>query len=82
MGECVGFWEKNAYLNSFKPRSSKDGTFNLGTQLETKGFTPKAIFKLASNISRMVRLARNTGVAVTIACSRATVAENPMLQVE
>ena len=40
----------------FKPRSCKDGTFNLGTQLETKGFTPKTIFKLASNIPRMVRI--------------------------
>ena len=30
----------------FKPGSSKDGTFNLGSPLETKGFTPKAIFKL------------------------------------
>ena len=49
----------------FKPRSSKDVTFNLGTPLETKGFTPKArkaMFKLATNISRMVRIARNTGV--------------------
>ena len=31
----------------FRPRSSKDGTwFNLGSPLETKRFTPKAIFKL------------------------------------
>ena len=30
----------------FQPRSSKDGMFNLGSPLETKGFTPKAIFKL------------------------------------
>ena len=30
----------------FKPRSSKDGTFNLGSPLKTKGFPPKAIFKL------------------------------------
>ena len=31
----------------FKPGSSKDGTwFNLGSPLETKGFTPKAIFNL------------------------------------
>ena len=51
----------------FKPRSSKDGMFNLGSPLETKGFmptAPKAMFKLAANISRMVRIARNTGVAV------------------
>ena len=27
----------------FKPRSSKDGTFNLGSPLETEGFTPAAI---------------------------------------
>ena len=57
----------------FKPRSSKDGTFNLGTPLETKGFTPKArkaMFKLATNISRMVRIAHNTSVAVTRACSQ------------
>ena len=28
----------------FKPHSSKDGTFHLGSPLETKGFTPTAIF--------------------------------------
>ena len=66
----------------FKPRSSKDETFNLGSPLETKGFTPKAIFKFATNISKMVRIARNTGVAVARACSRASTAENPMLHVE
>ena len=66
----------------FKPRSCKDGTFNLGTQLETKGFTPKTIFKLASNIPRIVRIARNTGVAVRRACSRLGAAENPMLHDE
>ena len=48
----------------------------------TKGFTPTAIFKFATNISRMVRIVRNTGVAVTRACSRASAAENPMLHVE
>ena len=69
----------------FKPRSSKDGMFNLGSPLETKGFmptAPKAMFKLAANISRMVRIARNTGVAVTRACSRASAAENSTLHVE
>ena len=30
----------------FKLRSSKDGTFNLGSPLKTKGFPPKAIFKM------------------------------------
>ena len=48
----------------FKPRSSKDGTFNLGSPLETKGFTPKAMFKFATNISRIIRIVRNTSVAV------------------
>ena len=69
----------------FKPRSSKDGTFNLGTPLETKGFTPKArkaMFKLATNISRMVRIARNTSVAVTRTCSRVSAAGNSTLHVE
>ena len=69
----------------FKPRSSKDGTFNLGTPLETRGFTPKArkaMFKLATNISRMVRIARNTSVAVTRACSRASATGNSTLHVE
>ena len=66
----------------FKPLSSNDGTFNLGPPLETKGITPKAIFKLATNVSRMVPIARNTGVAVTRTCSRASTAENPMLRVE
>ena len=66
----------------FKPRLGKDGTFHFGSPLETKGFTPKAIFKFATNISRMVRIARNTDVAVTRACSRASAAENLMLHVE
>ena len=66
----------------FKPRSCKDGTFNLDTQLETKGFTPKAIFKLASDISRIVRTALNTVVAVRRACSRPSAAENLMLHIE
>ena len=30
----------------FKPRSNKDGTFNLGSPLETKGFTPTAISRI------------------------------------
>ena len=30
----------------------------------------------------MVRIARNTGVAVARACSRASAAENPMLHIE
>ena len=30
----------------FKPGSSKDGTFNLGSPLKTKGITPEAMFKL------------------------------------
>ena len=34
----------------FKPRSSKDGTFNLGSPLKTKEFTPKAIFKFSTNV--------------------------------
>ena len=53
----------------FKTRSSKDGTFNPGSPLETKGFTLTAIFKFATNISRMVRIVRNTGVAVTRTCA-------------
>ena len=43
-------WENVSDLGEkcmFRPRSSKDGTwFNLGSPLETKRFTPKAIFKL------------------------------------
>ena len=31
----------------FKPRSNKDGTFNLSSPLETKGFTPTAIFYIS-----------------------------------
>ena len=34
----------------FKPRSSKDGTFNLSTPLKTKELTPKAIFKFSTNV--------------------------------
>ena len=70
-------WEKCR----FKPHSSKDETFNLASPLETKGFTPKAMFKFATNISRMVRIAtaRNTGMAVARACSLASVAEDPMV---
>ena len=65
-----------------KPRSSKDQTFNLGSLLKTKGFTPMAMFKFATNISRIIRIVCNTGVAVTRACSRASAEENPMLHVE
>ena len=64
----------------FKPPLSKDGTFHFGSPLETKGFTPKAIFKFATNISRILRIVCNTGMAVTRACSRAK--ENPILHVE
>ena len=66
----------------FKPRSSKDGTFNLGSPLETKGFTLTAIFKFATKISRMVRIVRNTGVAVRRTCSRTSAAENSVPHVE
>ena len=66
----------------FKPLSSNDGTFNLGPPLETKRITPKAVFKLATNVSRMVPIARNTGVAVARTCLRASAAENPMLHDE
>ena len=66
----------------FKPCSSKGGMFNLGSPLETKGFTPRAIFKFATNISRMVRIVRNTGVAVTRTCSRTSVAENSVPHAE
>ena len=42
--------------------------FNLGSPkcspLEMIGFTPTAILKFATNISRVIRIARNTGVAV------------------
>ena len=62
----------------FSPGSSKDGTFNLGSPLETKGFTPTAIFKFATNISRMDRIVRNTGVAVGRTCA----AENSVPHVE
>ena len=53
MGEFVGFWEETINLGS--PKCSP---------LETKGFTPTAIFKFARNISRMIRIASNTGVPV------------------
>ena len=53
VGEFVGFLQETINLGS--PKCSP---------LETIGFTPTAIFKFATNISRMVRIARNTGVAV------------------
>ena len=53
MGEFVGFWEEKFNLGSPKYSS-----------LETIGFTPTAIFKFATNISRMIRIARNPGVAL------------------
>ena len=65
-----------------KLRSSKDQMFNLGSLLKTKGFPSKAMFKFATSISRIIRIVRNTGVAVTRACSRASAEENPMLYVE
>ena len=78
VGEFVGFWVEK---------------FNLGfpkcSPLEMIGFTPTAIFKFATNISRMIRIARNTGVALKAptllllrACTRAGAAENSMLHVE
>ena len=67
-----------------KSRSNKDETFNLGSPLEQKGFTPKAIFLNLPQIFQEynLRIARSTGVANTRACSRASEAENPMLPVE
>ena len=65
-----------------KPRVSKDQTFNLGSLLKTKGFPPKAMFKFATNISRIILIVCNTGVAVTRACSRASAEENAMFHVE
>ena len=53
MGEFVGFLDEMLHLGSLKC-----------SPLETRGFTPTAIFKFATNISRVVRIARNTGVAV------------------
>ena len=79
MGECVEFWEKNECFNLFRARMER---LISALRFLTKGFTPTAIFKFATNISRMVRIVRNTGVAVTRACSRASAAENPMLHVE
>ena len=44
MGEFVGLWEVKFNLGSSKC-----------SPLETIGFTPTAIFKFATNISRMIR---------------------------
>ena len=38
----------------FKPLSSNDGTFYLGPSVEDERFTPKAMFKLATNISSLL----------------------------
>ena len=65
-----------------KPLLSKDKPFNLGSPLKTKGFPPKAMFKFATNISRIILIVCNTGVAITRACSRASAAENAMRHVE
>ena len=48
----------------FKPRSSKDGTLNLGSPMETKGFTPTAIFLNLPQIFQEynLRIARSTQV--------------------
>ena len=64
-----------------KPLSSKDKPFNLSSPLKTKVFPPKAMFKFATNISRIILIVCNTGVAVTRACSRASAEENAMLHV-
>ena len=53
VGEFVGFWGETINLGS--PKCSP---------LETIGFTATEIFKFATNISRMVRIARNPGVPV------------------
>ena len=65
-------------LNLVRARTQ---TFSLGSPLKTKGFPPKAMFKFATNISRILRIVCNTGVAVTAACSRASAEENAMLHV-
>ena len=53
MGEFVGFLQET--INLGPPKCSP---------LETIGFTPTAIFKFATNISRMIRIASNSGVPV------------------
>ena len=79
VGECVGFWEKNACFNLVRARMER---LMSALRFLTKGFTPTAIFKFATNISRMVRIVRNTGVAVTRTCSRTSAAENSVPHVE
>ena len=79
VGECVGLWEKNACFNLVRARMER---LMSALRFLTKGFTPKAIFKFATNISRMVRIVRNTGVAVTRTCSRTSAAENSVPHVE
>ena len=62
-------------LNLVRARTQ---TFSLGSPLKTKGFPPKAMFKFATNISRILRIVCNTGVAVTRTCA----AENSVPHVE
>ena len=79
MGECVGFWEKNGCFNLVRARMER---LMSALRFLTKGFTPTASFKFATNISRMVRIVRNTGVAVTRTFSRTSAAENSVPHVE
>ena len=78
VGECVGFWEKNAYLNLVRARMER-----LISALRWKRKDSRLRqFLNCHKYFKIVRIARNTGVAVTRACSRASAAENPMLHVE
>ena len=78
VGECVGFWEKNAYLNLVRARMERLISA-LRWKRKDSGLRQ---FLNCHKYFKIVRIARNTGVAVTRACSRASAAENPMLHVE
>ena len=80
MGEFVGFWEENACLNLVRARMERLISALRWRRKNSRLRRFLNFPQMFKNI--MVRIARNTGVAVTRTCSRASAAENPLLHVE
>ena len=72
-------WEKNACLDLVRARMEHGLISALRWKRKDSRLRQ---FLNCHKYFRIVRIARNTGVAVTRACSRASAAENPMLHVE
>ena len=80
VGECVGFWEKNACLNLVRGRMEHGLISALGWKQKDSRLRR---FLNCHKYFKNGSIARNTGVAVMheSQCSRASAAANPMLHV-